>query len=141
METPFYLDPNFDYRYLRGKIERINHVIPDTSAATAANYGVFFIALAPGVVEEFWETHKTAAGNGTLDLEKLTSGQALDAGTTVLSSALSLTGTADTPQQGTLHSTISRRQFARGDRFALKDAGTLASLAHVCVTLAIRYKT
>ena len=139
----FQQDQRFDYRFLRNKIEHPTIVIADTAAATAANYGVFFIAPAAGVFEEVWETHKTAGTNGgavTVDVEVLTSGQALDAGYVVLSTPLSLKSTANTTQRGTLSSDISKLQFARGDRFALKDAGTLTDVAHVCVTVAIRYK-
>lgn len=134
---------NFDYRFLRNKRDQFNITIQDTDAATGANYGAFVIIPAACTVEEVWETHKTAGTDGgavTLDIEKLTSGVALDSGTTVLSTALSLKTTANTPQQGTLNADISRRQLARGDRLALKDAGTLTSVAHVTVSIIIRYR-
>ena len=139
----FQQDQRFDYRFLRNKTELITVVVPDTDAATTTRYGVFFIAQAACVVEDVWEVHRALGTNGgavTVDIEKLTSGQALDAGTTCLATALSLKTTIDVPQQGTLHATISRRQLARGDRLALKDAGTLTSVAHVCVTVVVRLK-
>lgn len=117
-------------------------VIQDTSAATAANYGVFWTAPFPCYVVGFTETHKTAgsdAGAVTLQLEKLNSGEALDAGDTLLSTALSLKTTANTPQEGTLVTTIATRQLATGDRLALKDAGTLTAVAHVVCVVTVRY--
>lgn len=139
----FQQDQRFDWRFLRNKTERPTAILVDTQAATAANYGVFFIAMAAGVIEDVWETHKTAgsdAGAVTVDIERLASGVALDSGTTVLASALSLKTTANTPQRGTLHNDVSRRQFVRGDRLALKDAGTLTAVAHVVVAVQVRYK-
>lgn len=133
----------FDYRFLRNKRDQFDHVLFGTTAATATNYGVFVIILYPCVVEEVWETHKTAGGDSgdvTLDIEKLTSGVALDSGTTILSSALSLKTTANTPQRGTLKDDISTRQLDRGDRLALKDAGTLTDVAGVCISIRVRYR-
>lgn len=138
----FQQDQRFDYRFLRNKVDRIHCVIADTAAATAANYGVFFIALAPCYVEDFWETHKTAGSDASaaLNLEKLTSGVALDSGTTLLSTDMELDATANVPRQGTLKTDISTRQLAAGDRLALKDVGTLSAVAHVCAVVSVRYK-
>lgn len=146
METQdfqFQLNQNFDYEFLRNKTEHPVALLVDITAATAANYGVFFIAPASGYVLDVWETHKTAGTNGsavTLNIEVLTSGQALDAGVETLETALSLKTTANTPQQGTLKKDITKRQFSKGDRLALKDTGTLTDVAGVCVTVAVRYK-
>ena len=136
-------DQNFDYRFLRNKTERINWLIVGTDAATAANYGVIWIAPAACVVEDIWESHTVAgtnAGAVTLDLEKLTSTEALDAGDAILSAALSLKTTANTPQRGVPGATIANRQLARGDRLALKDAGTLTDVAGVTVLITVKYK-
>lgn len=140
-QSDFYLDQNFDYKYLRNRRETFTEILRNTEPATAANYTVFAIMPLGGVVEEFWETHGTACSStGTLQLEKLTSGQALDGGTAVLSAALALNSTADTPRRGTLSATPANRQFARGDRFALKDALTLTATANLVVSLVVRYK-
>lgn len=117
----------------------ITIVIPDTSAATAANYGVFFTATRSCRLISVKERHKTAGTDGsavTLQIERLTSGTALDAGTELLTSALSLKATADTTQSGTL---IQARYLTEGDSLALKDAGTLTNVAHVEVTIEIAY--
>lgn len=138
----FQLSQNFDYRFLRNKLEQIDFVIPDTSAATAANYGVIKWFRAPAVIEEVWEMHKTAGSDATaaLNLEKLTSGVALDSGTAILATDFELDATANVPRQGTLLADISKRQFARGDRLALDDIGTLTAVAHVVVSIVIRYR-
>lgn len=137
-------DPNFDYRFLRNKLEAVSHSLDGTQAATAANYGVFAHAMAACVVEAVWISHQTAgtdAGAVTLDIEKLTSGTALDSGTTILSSAYDLKGTINTPVNSALNADISRRQIGRGERLALKDSGTLTAVAGVCVTVVLRYKS
>lgn len=112
----------------------LHHTIIGTAAATAANYAVFFIAPFACTVSEFREVHQTAgtdAGAVTLDLEKLTGTQALDAGTGLLQTTLSLKAAINTVQTATLTNTVSNRSLARGDRLTLKDAGVLTSVANV----------
>lgn len=116
----------------------IRHSIVD--GATAANYDVFFTADYPCEVVSVSETHRVLGTDGgavTLTIEKLTSGQALDAGTVLLTTALSLKTTINTPQFGVLVST-GARVLARGDRLALKDAGTLTAVAGVSVTIYVK---
>ena len=115
--------------------------IQDTDAATAANYGVFFTASFPCEVMAISESHKTAGSDGgavTVNVEKLTSGQALDAGVTLLSTAFNLKATANTPAHvpSSSYSFVfgTARQLDRGHRLALKDAGTLTAVAHLNVT-------
>lgn len=112
----------------------IHHTIIGTDAATAANYAVFFIVPFACIVTEFREVHQTAgsdAGAVTLDLEKLTGTQALDAGVSVLNATLSLKSTANTVQTATLSNTSTSRSLVRGDRLALKDSGTPTSVANI----------
>lgn len=114
----------------------ISHTIYGADAATAANYGVFYILPMACVVTGFQEVHQTAGTNGgavTIDLEKLTGAEALDAGAVVLGAALDLKGTADIIQTGTMTLTLADRTLAQGDRLALKDAGTLTAVANVTV--------
>ncbi len=110
--------------------------VPGTSAATAANYGVFFIVPFICVLTKFQEVHQTLgtdAGAVTLDLEKLTGTQALDAGVSMLNTTLSLKATINSVQTATLTNTLANRNLAVGDRLALKDAGTLTAVANVTV--------
>ena len=88
----------------------------------------------------FKEVHETAGTDGsavTVTLEKLTGTQAPDAGTVLLSSALSLKAIANTVQTGTLVSTVSSRNFNAGDRLCLKDAGVLTTVANVTVIVEV----
>lgn len=127
---------------LSGRIEHYCHTLIGTTAATAANYTVFFIAPAPCYVSSFKEVHQTAgtdAGAVTLQLEKLNSTEALDAGDNVLATALSLKSAIDTVQTATLTTTNANRTLATGDRLAMKDAGTLTAVANVTVLLELTY--
>lgn len=113
-------------------------------ASTATNYGVFFIAIYPCEVLYVAETHRTAGSDAsavTLQVEKLTTGQALDAGVALLQTAFNLKSTADTPvvKSGKdLVFTANSRQMKQGDRLALKDAGTLTAVAGVQVTVYLK---
>lgn len=136
-----YLRAEIDSIARKSQYALISITIPDTSAATAANYGVFFIAPYSCEVIEAWESHKVLGTDGsavTLTIEKLTGGQALDAGSVVLESTFNLKGTINDPNRVRCVSNIATRQLNPGDRLALKDAGTLTSVAHVCVTVLIR---
>lgn len=106
--------------------------------ATAANYDVIFTALFPCELIAVAESHRVLGTNGgavTLDIEKLTSGQALDAGAALLDSTFSLKSTINTPVIKRSDAMSSSRTLNIGDRIALKDAGTLTAVAGVSVTL------
>lgn len=122
------------------RTEHHYYTLAGTLPATAANYGVFFIASANCYVNAFKEVHKVAgsdAGAVTLQLEKLTSGVAPDSGTALLATALSLKATADVVQTGSLTTTTTSLFLATGDRLCLKDAGTPTAVANVTVLLEV----
>lgn len=124
-----------------GNYFTVSMVVPDTLAATAANYGAFFMAPFSCEIIEAWESHKTAgtgAGAVTLDIEKLTSSQALDAGVSTLTTTFNLKSTIDTPVRVKSNTTVIQRFLTSGDRLALKDSGTLTAVAQVTVTILIR---
>jgi hypothetical protein len=134
--------PPVDFADLENKRLYIHHTIIGADAATAANYGVFWIAPFPCVVVGAKEVHQTAgtdAGTVSLQLEKLTGTQALDAGVTVLGTAWSLKATANSVQTATITPTIANRQLATGNRLALKDSGVLTALVNVTVLIEILY--
>lgn len=119
----------------------VSTVVQDISAATAANYGVFFTAPFACELIEAWETHKTLGTNGsavTLALEKLEAGEALGSGVDMLYSTFNLKGTINTPQRVRSTTTRVNRVLSPGERVALKDTGTLTDVAHVQVTLLFR---
>lgn len=144
---PFHTHTGVDMNKVRftdldRRIETVYHSIVGTAAATDTNYGVFFIAPAPCIVTTFKEVHQTAGTDGgsvTLQLEKLTGTTAPDAGTALLSTALSLKATANTVQTGTIVTTISSINLATGDRLCLKDAGVLTAVANVTVQLEVTF--
>ena len=80
-------------------------------------------------------TFGTASSSGTADLVKMTGTTAVGSGTTTLTGTMSLAGTANTPVNGTLVSTLATLQLAKGDRLGLKLGGTLTSLANCNVTV------
>jgi len=140
LPTPFFQDLNFDYRFLRNKRTVITAVVQGTAGATAGNYDVFWVAPFGCIIETIRETHTTLGTDGgavTLNVEKLTSGQASGAGTDLLSSTIDLKGTIDTPVDGTLSTTISTLQIAENDRLGLVLAGTPTSVANVVVTIEV----
>ena len=111
--------------------------VQGTDAATASNYGVFFIAKNPCevfLVSEVHEVAGTDAGAVELNIEQLTSGTALNSGNEILVTDFNLKSTANTPveKEGTA---LQNRQLKRGERLALKDIGTLTSVDDVCVTI------
>ena len=135
----FHTTDKIDFRDLSKRKLYIHHTIIGADAATAGNYGVFWIAPFECTVTEVREVHQTASTSGTLQIEKLTRTQALDAGVNVLSATISLSATADTVVTGTLTATEADRLLARGNRLAMKDAGTLTSGANVTVVIEITF--
>lgn len=120
----------------------IHWTVVGTSAATATNYGVFWEAPFKCVIMNASEVHQikgTDAGGVTLQIERLQSTEAPDAGDALLSTAFDLKGTNNTVQYGALVNDISLRQLAKGDRICLKDAGVLTAVANVTVMITILY--
>ena len=108
-----------------------------TAPATAANYGTFFTAPWPCVVTGVTAVHGTASTSGTAMLEKLTSGQAKDAGVDLLSAALSTAGTAAIIRSGVLAGAASTPLKA-GEALGLVSGGTLTSGANLTVTVELK---
>ena len=134
------------FNNINDKILTVWWTVPGTSAATATNYGVFFIAPFECTVISFYEVHQTAGTNGgtvTLQLERLQGTEAPDAGDALLTTALSLKATANTVQTGTITPTrvngVGLATLSTGNRLCLKDAGTLTDVANVTVTLQLKY--
>lgn len=119
----------------------VTEVLQGAAAATAANYGPFFIAPVACEVVSVREAHTAAgtdAGAVTLDIEKLTGAQAPDAGVSVLGATIDLKGAANTVQAPALTGTAANKQLAVGDRLCLKDAGVLTAVAGVAVTVELK---
>jgi hypothetical protein len=80
----------------------------------------------------------TASSSGTIDVKICDDGQAPSAGTSVLSSTISIAGTADTSVSGTLTTTEDDRKISKGKSIALDFGGTVTSIAGLVVTLVLR---
>ena len=120
----------------------IHWTVVGTAAATATNYGVFWTAPFKCTVMSVTEVHQTKgtdAGAVTLQLERLQGTEALDAGDALLTTTFNLKAADNTVQEGAMVGDISLRQLAKGDRLALKDAGTLTALVNVTVVVNILY--
>jgi hypothetical protein len=125
-----------NYANLYQKKVYVYHTIVGTDAATATNYGVFYIVPFQCIVNVIKEVHMTLGTDGsavTLTIEKLTGTQALDAGVSTLSSTIDLRGTINTVVTPTLTTTNADRNLAIGDRLSMKDAGTLTAVANVTI--------
>lgn len=123
------------------RVLRVQHVLYGADAATAANYGAFFIAPADCLVITFAEVHATKGSDGsavTVDLEKLTGTTVPGSGTSALSATLSLKTNNNTVQYAVISGTPTSKTLAKGDRLALKKSGTLTSLADVVILLEVQ---
>lgn len=84
-------------------------------------------------VRMVWSTAATDAGTVTIDVTKDTGTAAAGAGSSILSAALSVKTTANTPATPALTATVSRLSMVAGDRLSIKTAGTLTALAGLIV--------
>jgi len=101
----------------------------------------FFIARHPCEVLWVAESHIVAgtnAGAVTMDVVKLTSGQAVASGVSILTAEFDMKSTANTPVQKEGKDLSANRQLKNGDRLALDFTGTLTDLAGVQVTLYLK---
>jgi len=112
--------------------------------AIAADCGTIFVATKACTVKAISEVHGTAAGQtATLQVERAQGTEANGAGDDLLTdnanAGFDLEGTADTVQAGTLTGTGANLILAAGDRLNLVDAGTLTTLADMCVTVTLAW--
>lgn len=131
---------------LTNRQQAIWWTIPGTQAATATNYATIFIAPFPCTLVQAFEVHATAGTDGsavTLQVEKLTGTTAAGSGTSLLSSAFNLKGTANTVQEASIVQSstngVRNATLQAGDRLALKKSGTLTSVANVTVLFIVQY--
>ena len=116
----------------------ITHSLFGTTAQTATNYGIIFVARHPIEIMRITETHSTAgsdAGTVTLDVKKAGSGVAIASGTTLLTSTFNLKSTANTPVYKEGNNLSINRKLKEGDRIGLITSGTLTSLTDVQITI------
>lgn len=138
--------PAVNFADISARKQAVWWTLPGITAATATNYGVIFIAPFPCIVVGVTEVHQTLgtdAGAVTLQIEKLISTQAPDAGVALLRNAFNLKGTINTVQTGVMITTtignIPYVNLATGDRLCLKDTGVLTSVANLTVVIMLQY--
>ncbi|MCX8129774.1 MAG: hypothetical protein N3I35_06710 [Clostridia bacterium] len=120
-------------QFVTGEKFTINY--PNFAAADTAK--PFFIAPAACQIVDADLWYATAAGQaGTLNVEKLTSGQAIGSGVSVLASGFNMAASATVPQSGNITSTAADALMAAGNVLALKvTSGAATSLANASLTL------
>ena len=107
------------------KGQRFTISYPQVAAADVAK--TFFIATAPCKIISAQERHVTVAGQaGTLQIEKLNTGEAPASGDVVLASAFDLTSTANTPVEKAALTT-GVESLVKGDALCLKLASGAAT--------------
>lgn len=131
------------FQDLINRNEFLHVILAGTSAATAGNYGVFFIAPYSCIFMGVTEVHSTAGTDGspvTLQVEHLIGTQATGAGVNLLVSGFNLKGTANTVQTGVLGFLTSNSfNLFAGDRLGLALTGTPTALAQVVVVCQLSY--
>lgn len=135
--------PNISFQNIINRNEIFTIIIPGTSAADPANYGVFFTAPYKCSFVGATEVHATAGTDTlsvTVQVEKLTGIQASGSGVVLLSAGFDLKGAINTVQTATL-AKITNANFimAKGDRLGLARFGTLTSVAHVNIVIKLNY--
>jgi hypothetical protein len=119
----------------------VNVHLKTTEAATAANYGLFFIADAPYELVSVRERHEVLGTDGgavTLMVKKVPSGTAKASGTDMLSAGLNLKSVINTNQSGALTATVANKRLAAGDALALVPTGVLTAVAGLCLQVELK---
>lgn len=133
------------YLNIQDRFAIITHTLYGASAATAANYSVFFTAPYAMRLLYITEVHTTAGTDGgavTLNFEKLQNTEAPTVGVFLLATAFNLKGAANTVQTAptTANPLVLTNtnppilNFAVGDRMGMILTGTPTSLANVSTT-------
>lgn len=90
------------------------------------------------VVAGVTATQGTASSSGTLQVEVATGTQATGSGTNQLTGTVSLSGTANTPVNGTLVAAASLTPIVAGCRVNVILAGTMTSLANCALNIVLQ---
>jgi hypothetical protein len=126
---------------LSGGAHQATVLIGGAAAATAANYGIFYVAPVKMQVTAIIERHEVAGSDGgavTLMVKKVPSGTAPSAGTDLLTAGFNLKAVANTNVTGALSAVVATVTLAAGDALALVTTGTLTAVAGVSVSVAMK---
>lgn len=112
-----------------GSIPPVMAILRGTTPQSSANFSTpFFTADRTYEVLGANERHEVAATDGSVDIVKVASGVAPSSGTTVLASALPLTGTANTNQTAIVSAVDGNKILNKDESLALNATGLLTSL-------------
>ena len=111
---------------------------PTAAASWAVSTTIFVNDNLTGTyqVAAVTEVHGTASTSGTLQVEVATGTQAIGAGTNQLTGTMSLSGTANTPVNGTV--IASPTTITAGSRVNLIFGGTVTNLANATINVILR---
>lgn len=147
-QTPYHThndadSPAVDYSNIKNRLETLHVVISGTSAATAANYGMIFIAPYTAMFVGAYEVHGTLGTSGSavsVQIEKLVGTQASGSGTSLLAAGFNLKSAINTVQTASL-AVITKNNFAlnKGDRLGLVLTGTPTSVAQLVIVAQLQY--
>lgn len=147
-QTPFHTHNGADsqrvnFNDLVQRSEFVECFLLGSSAATAANYGVFWIAPYKCTFLGATEVHAVLGTDGsavTLQVEKLTGTTATGSGTNLLASGFNLKATINTVQTAKLAASATTTfNLAKGDRLGLSLTGTPTSVSQVVVVCQLMY--
>lgn len=93
------------------------------------------------IVDSIKAKFVTASSSGTVDVKTCADGTAISAGTSVLSSTISIAGTPDTNASGSITTTEANRKIYAGQSLAIDFGGTLTNIAGLVVTVSLRRVT
>lgn len=119
----------------------LNYTLGGTLPQTAADYSYIITARWAFQIVRVTEKHEVAgtdAGAVTLDVLIVNDGSAISTGASVLKAPMSLKTAANTTQFFEKTTLSNARVIKPNQSIGLKTAGTLTSLAGVCVTLYCR---
>jgi len=123
-------------------IPKFEYAVDFQNQVAAASYAVSHTIFVNGTAGDQFKivgvtaTFGTASTSGTLQVEVATGTQAVGAGTNQLTGTISLSGTANTPVNGTV--IASPTTIAAGARINLIFAGTVTNLANACIYVALQ---
>ena len=125
------------------KLEKLIPVTEHLQGAvpvTAANYGTIFINKSDKeyIVREVQVVWGTASTSGTLQVERLQGTEAKDAGDDLLTTAIDMSGTANTVNTGSITATKENLTLSKGDRLGIVNGGDLTSQADLTITVYIQ---
>jgi len=133
--------PPITYVQLENKdMQSVTERLSGTNAATAGNYGCFFIASRPYEVMEIravWSALGTDAGAVTLNVERLQGTTAEGAGDNIIATAIDLKGAINTVNVAKT-TALQNRLISTGDRLALVDTGVLTAVNNLVVTVLLK---